>query len=76
MESQRVGHDGVHTQMHTYIRFHSHMESKRQNKLTKITKQKESHRYREQTAGCSGEAVREGEKWMREVKRYKLSVTK
>ena len=38
------------------IKFHLCMESKKQSKWTKIMKQKQTHRYREQTGGCqSGE---------------------
>jgi len=43
---------------------------------TNIKKQKQSHRYREQTDGCLKGGELGGEKWVREVKRYKLPVTK
>ena len=36
------------------IWFHLYVESKKQNKLINITKQKKSHRYREQTARGKG----------------------
>ena len=46
------------------------MAPKKQNKLTK---QKQTHRYKEQTNGCQlGHLVEEGEG----IKKYKLSVTK
>ena len=46
------------------IRFHLYMDSKKQNKWTNIRKQKETHRYREQTGGCqSGEVW--GDEWTR-----------
>ena len=42
------------------ILYHSHMESKKYNKLVNITKKK-THRYREQTSGYQwGEGRREG----------------
>ena len=37
--------------------FHLYMEPKNQNKWTNMTKQKESHRYREQTGVARGEWV-------------------
>ena len=41
-----------------YICYHLYVESKKYNKPVNITKQKQTHRYREQTSGISGE--REG----------------
>ena len=51
---------------------------KKQNTWTNITKQKQSYRYREQTGGCQrGEVCgEERNRWVGEIKRYKLPVAK
>ena len=59
-----------------YCIFHSYVESKKQNKWTNITKQNQTHRYREQITGCQ-----RGGRWGMNkidegVKRYKLPVKK
>ena len=50
---------------------------KNQNKWTNITKQKQTHRYREQTGGCQrGGGVGGRMKYVREIKRYRIPVIK
>ena len=46
------------------------MQSRKQNKGTKITKQKK-HGYREQTSGCQRGR---GEGWVRGIKRSRIQV--
>ena len=52
------------------------VESKKQNKIANITKQKQNQRYREQTGSYQREGVGGWEKQVREIKWYKLPVTK
>ena len=42
--------------------FHLYMQPKNQNKWTNMTKQKQSHRYREQAGLCQNAGDREGKK--------------
>ena len=45
------------TENDSTVWFHIYVESQKQNKWTNITKQKLSHRYREQRSGCQWEEV-------------------
>ena len=50
---------------------------KKYNKLVKITKKKQTHRYRKQTGGCQREGVLGRQvKYMKRLKRYRLPVIK
>ena len=51
----------IQTEKDKYHIIHWNVESKKQNKLTNETKQKRTHRYWKQMAGCQRGGI--GEKW-------------
>ena len=62
MDLEGIMRNEIRQRKTTMVWFHLYVESKKQNKWTNITKQKQTHRYREQASGCQrGEGWGEGQ---------------
>ena len=64
MNPESIVLSGISKRETNTVLFYLYVGSKKQNKLPSITRQKQSHRYREETYGCQWRG-----RWRKEINR-------